>query len=68
MINVPTLNLLAILPQITLVAAALILLLLDLVIRNKRVLAWFSLVVILGTLAETLFVRPATPEFQGMAL
>jgi NADH-quinone oxidoreductase subunit N len=67
-INVPTLNFLAILPQITLVAAALVLLLVDLVIKNKRVLAWFSLVVILATLAEILFLRPATPEFQGMAL
>jgi NADH-quinone oxidoreductase subunit N len=67
-INVPTLNLLAILPQIVLVVGALALLLLDLVVRNKRVLAWFSLLTILATLAVTLFVRPATPEFQGLAL
>ena len=66
--TLPTLNLMAILPQIILVVTALILLLLDLVLRAKRVLGWFSLIAVLATLAVTLFVRPSSPDFQGMSL
>jgi NADH-quinone oxidoreductase subunit N len=66
--NFPTLNLVAILPQTVLVVAALLLLLADVVLRNKRVLGWFSLVAVLVTLAVTIFVRPASPDFQGMSL
>ena len=38
----PTINLLAIAPQIILVVAACITLLLDLILKNKRNLGWFS--------------------------
>ncbi len=62
MITIPTLNLpqaafnpTAILPQIILVAAALLILMVDLVLRNKRVLGWLSLVAILAALAATVY-------------
>jgi NADH-quinone oxidoreductase subunit N len=64
----PNLNLIALLPQIILVVAALIVLLADLAVRQKRVLGWLSLIAMLAALAAVLFLRPATPEFQGMAL
>jgi NADH-quinone oxidoreductase subunit N len=66
--NLPSLNLVAILPQILLVVAGMLVLLADLVVKNKRILAWLSLVAVLATLAVTLFVRPASPDFQGMSL
>lgn len=65
---ITTLSIMAILPQITLVAAALLLLLADLVFKNKRVLGIFSLIIVLVTLGETLFVRPTPVDFQGMSL
>jgi NADH-quinone oxidoreductase subunit N len=64
----PTLNLMAILPQIILVAAALVLLMVDLALKNKRALGWLSLIAVLATLAVVLFLRPASPDFQGMSL
>jgi NADH-quinone oxidoreductase subunit N len=66
--TVPPLNFLAILPQIILVVAALIVLLADLVVREKRVLAVLGIVGVLGALAAVLFVHPASPDFQGMSL
>ena len=67
MINVPTLNLDAILPQLVLVLAALLVLLADLVIKNKRALPWLSLAAVLVASAR-IFIRPASPDFQGMSL
>ena len=55
MITIPTLNLAAILPQIILVAAALLLLMVDLVLKNKRSLGWLSLLAILAALAATVY-------------
>jgi NADH-quinone oxidoreductase subunit N len=66
--NFPTLNLLAILPQIVLILAAMLVLLADLVVKSKRLLGWLSLVAVIASLAVTLLLRPATPDFQGMAL
>ncbi len=60
----PTINLLAIAPQIILVVAACITLLLDLIVRNKRSLGWFALGSVMAALAALIFLRPATPEFQ----
>lgn len=66
--TLPTLNLLALLPQIILAVAALVVLMLDLGLRDKRPLAWFSFLAVLGALAAVLFVKPTSPDFQGMAL
>lgn len=67
MINVPTLNLDAILPQTALVVAALLVLLADLVVKNKRVLPWLSLAAVIVALVRT-FIRPASPDFLGMSM
>lgn len=64
----PTLNLIALLPQIILVVVALIVLMLDLGLRDKRPLAWLSFLAVLAALAAVLFVKPAVPDFQGLAL
>jgi NADH-quinone oxidoreductase subunit N len=56
--TIPTFNLMAILPQIILVAAALLVLMTDLVLRNKRILAWLSLLAVVGSLAVTLLQWP----------
>ncbi len=64
----PTLNYLAILPLLILVIAAALVLLADLVVRNKRVLTFLGLLAVAAALAAVLLVRPATPEFQGMTL
>jgi NADH-quinone oxidoreductase subunit N len=64
----PTLNLVAFLPQFILILAALVVLIADLVVANKRVLGWFSLIAVLGALAVALFLVPADPAFQTMAL
>ena len=41
----------------------------DLLIANKRVLGWLSLVAVLGALRrDAVSCRPASPDFQGMAL
>ena len=64
----PTLNLLALLPQIILVVAALVILIADLLVAEKRILGWVSLVAVLGALAAALLLRPASPAFQTMAL
>ena len=59
-------NLSAILPQIILVAAALLLLMVDLVLKNKRTLPWLSLLAILAALAATVYqwlrTQPSTVE------
>ena len=64
----PTLNLPVISPQIVLVVAALVILIADLVIVQKRILGWISLVAALGALATVFTYRPASPAFQNMAL
>lgn len=64
----PTPNLAALAPLIILVAAAIVVLIADLMIRAKRALGWLSLIAVLGALAALLFLRPATPEMQTMAL
>jgi NADH-quinone oxidoreductase subunit N len=64
----PTLNYLAILPLLILVIAAALVLLADLVVRNKRVLTLLGLLAVAAALAAVLLVRPATPDFQGMTL
>lgn len=62
--TLPTLNIQAIVPQAILVAAALIILLAELVLRNKRVLGWFSLAAVLAALAVMVFWPPQKAEFQ----
>jgi NADH-quinone oxidoreductase subunit N len=62
------LNLVALAPEIILVVAVLILLLADLVIGDKRVLGWFSLVAVLTALLASLVVKPTTAAVQTMAL
>jgi NADH-quinone oxidoreductase subunit N len=66
--TLPTLNLLAILPMIILVVAVLVLLMADLVLRDKRPLAWLSLLALVSSLVVLIFVRPAVQDFQGMTL
>ncbi len=66
--TLPTLNFVALLPQIILVVVALVVLMLDLALRDKRPLAWLSFLAVVAALAAVLFVRPAAPAFQGMAL
>jgi len=72
MITIPTLNPIAILPQIILVAAALLLLMVDLVLKNKRALPWLSLLAILAALAATIYqwlrTQPSTLNVQPAAL
>ena len=63
-----SLNLPVIAPQVVLVAAALAILIADLVIAEKRILGWASLVAVLGALAATFFWRSSSPAFQNMAL
>lgn len=64
----PTLNLTVLSPQIVLVVGALVVLLTDLVVTNKRLLGWVSLVAVLGALAGVFFCRSGAPAFQNMAL
>jgi len=65
----PNLNLTVILPEVILVVATLVVLIADLLVREKRVLGWFSLLAVLGALAALLFLQPGTPiSFQTMAL
>ena len=64
----PTPNLAALAPLIILVAATIVVLIADLMIRAKRALGWLSLIAVLGALAALLFLRPAAPEMQTMAL
>jgi NADH-quinone oxidoreductase subunit N len=63
-----SLNLLAILPEIILVVAALIVLIADLVIKDKRVLGWFSVFAVAGAFLAALLLRPAVPAVQNMIL
>jgi NADH-quinone oxidoreductase subunit N len=65
--TLPSLNLLVIAPQIVLVVAALIVLMLDLIVRDKRLLGWFSLGATVVALALLIFLQPATPAFQTTA-
>ncbi|MGC8780339.1 MAG: NADH-quinone oxidoreductase subunit N, partial [Anaerolineae bacterium] len=64
----PTLNLPVIAPQVVLVAGALVILLADLAITEKRILGWIGLIATLGALAAVFFCRSASPAFQNMAL
>ena len=64
----PTLNLPAISPLVVLVVGALVILIADLLIANKRILGWVSLVAVLGALAAVITCRSGSPEFQTMAL
>jgi len=61
-----SLNLLAVLPEIILVAAVLIILIADLVIKDKRVLGWFSVLSVTGAFLAALALRPAVPAVQNM--
>ena len=60
----PTLNLPVISPLIVLVVAALVILIADLLIANKRILGWVSLVAVLGAFAggHRLSARPRPPS------
>jgi NADH-quinone oxidoreductase subunit N len=72
----PDLNLIALTPEIILVVGALIVMLGDLpnpappagATAGKRVLGWFSLVAATGALLASLFLKPASPAIQTMAL
>lgn len=64
----PTLNFPVISSQVVLVVAALVILIADLVIAQKRILGWISLVAVLGALAGVFTFRSASPAFQTMAL
>jgi NADH-quinone oxidoreductase subunit N len=61
-----SLNLLAVLPEIILIAATLIILVVDLVIRDKRVLGWFSFFAVIAAFLAALVLRPASPAIQNM--
>jgi len=62
--TLPTVNLLAIAPQIILVVAACIILLLDLIVHNKRNLGWFSLGSAVTALIALIVLSPEVIEFQ----
>jgi NADH-quinone oxidoreductase subunit N len=64
----PTLNLTVLSPLIVLVAAALLILVLDMLIANKRVLGWLSLAGMLGALAAAIWGPTSMPNFQQMAV
>ena len=64
----PSLNLSVIAPQVVLVVAALVILVADLVITEKRILGWASLIAVLGALAAVFSCRSSSPAFQNMAL
>ncbi len=66
----PTINLPVIFPLIVLVVTALVVLVLDLLITNKRVLGWLSLLGMLGALTAAIWSLSAarTPGFQDMAI
>lgn len=66
--TLPTVNLIVILPELILVAAALLVLVLDLLGVNERALGWFSLAAVLTALADGLALTPADPALQTMAL
>ncbi len=59
----PTLNFPVIAPQIVLVAAALIILLADLMVANKRILGWISLIAVIGALAAVFVCRSDSAAF-----
>lgn len=60
----PTLNFMALAPQFVLIVAALVALMLDLLVRNKRIVGWFSLgAVVVAQLVE-IFLHPTNPAFQ----
>ncbi len=60
----PTLNLPVIAPQVILVIAALVILLADLALAEKRILGWLSLVAVIGALAAVFLCRSGSPAFQ----
>jgi NADH-quinone oxidoreductase subunit N len=59
-------NLLAVLPEIVLIVAALIVLIADLAIKDKRVLGWLSFVAVIAAFLAALALRPASPALQNM--
>jgi NADH-quinone oxidoreductase subunit N len=61
-----SLNLLAVLPEVILVAAALAVLIVDLLIKDKRVLGWFSVFAVTGAFLAALTLWPASPAVQNM--
>jgi NADH-quinone oxidoreductase subunit N len=61
-----SLNLLAVLPEVILIAAALIVLIADLILKDKRVLGWFSVLAVTGAFLAALALRPASPAVQNM--
>jgi len=66
--NFPVLNLTVLAPQVVLVVAALVVLMADLAIADKRILGWVSLVAVVGALVAVFAWRSASPAFQNMAL
>ena len=58
----PTLNLPVISPLVVLVVGALVILIADLLIANKRILGWVSLVAVLGAFAGVIACRSASPH------
>ena len=64
----PTLNLPAIAPQVVLVVAALIILIADLLIAEKRILGWGEVGGKCCVVVAVFFYRSASPAFQTMAL
>lgn len=64
----PTLNFPVIAPQIVLVAAALVILMVDLAVKQKRILGWLSLVAAVGAFVAVLVCRSATTGFQTLVL
>ncbi|MFQ5614427.1 MAG: NADH-quinone oxidoreductase subunit N [Anaerolineae bacterium] len=70
-IDFPTLNFTALLPQIIIVVTALLVLILDLIVPDKRALGWLSLVgvILAGVWGALLRTMPGfEPAFQTMAL
>ncbi len=66
--TLPTVNLIVILPELILVAAALLVVVLDLLGAGKRGLGWLSLVAVLASLVAGLALAPEDPALQSMAL
>jgi NADH-quinone oxidoreductase subunit N len=61
-----SLNLLAILPEVILVVSALIILIADLIIKDKRVLGWFSVAAVTAAFLAALALRPANAAVQEL--
>jgi NADH-quinone oxidoreductase subunit N len=61
-----SLNLLAILPEILLVIATLVVLMADLLIKDKRLLGWFSFCAVVAAFLAALVFRPSSPAVLNM--